>query len=100
MLIACSDCGTVQQIHRLHRPGRLLCRRCDCVLERAAGRALDHALALSLATLLLLCPANLMTLFRVTILGVGRSSRLGSGWGPGSPGRNHRRSSFAAAGAK
>jgi len=63
----------------LRRPGRLMCCRCDCVLERTAGRALDYALALSLATLLLLFPANLMTLFRVSILGMERSSRLGSG---------------------
>ena len=79
MIIACSDCGTVQRVGVLHRPGRLLCCRCDGVLERTAGRALDYALALSLATLLLLFPANLMTLFRVTILGIERSSRLGSG---------------------
>jgi len=79
MLIACSDCGIVQRIHPLRRPGRLMCCRCECVLERTAGRALDYALALSLATFMLLFPANLMTLFRVSILGIERSSRLGSG---------------------
>jgi len=79
MLIACSDCGTIQQIHVLRRPGRLVCCRCDCALERTAGRALDYALALSLATLLLLFPANLMTLFQVSVLGMERASCLGSG---------------------
>ncbi|HTW71258.1 MAG TPA: paraquat-inducible protein A [Acetobacteraceae bacterium] len=79
MIIACSDCGTIQQIHVPRRPGRLVCCRCDCVLERSAGRALDYALALSLTTLLLLFPANLMTLFRVSMLGMERTSHLGSG---------------------
>jgi paraquat-inducible protein A len=79
MQIACSDCGTAQKIPVLRGGGRLLCCRCGDTLERATGRSLDSALSLSLATLLLLFPANLMTLLQVTIAGVDRSSRLGSG---------------------
>lgn len=67
----------------------MLCCRCANVLERATGRSVESALALSLATLLLLFPANLMPLLQVAIAGVQRSSRLGSGiigmWADGWP---------------
>lgn len=69
--------------------GRALCRRCHRVLERAQGRSVDAALALALATLLLLFPANLATLLRISAAGIMRSSRLGSGviaiWREGYP---------------
>ncbi len=89
MIIACSDCGTIQRLPHLHRGSRLLCRRCDKVLERTAGRSLDAALALSVATLILWFPANLATLLSMQVLGIERSSRLGSGviamWNEGWP---------------
>jgi paraquat-inducible protein A len=79
MIIACSDCGTIQEQPTLHRGSRLRCRVCAKVLERTAGRSIDAALALALATLVLLVPANLGTLLSMQVLGVERSSRLISG---------------------
>ncbi|MGH7155568.1 MAG: paraquat-inducible protein A [Acetobacteraceae bacterium] len=79
MIIACPDCGAIQRFPALLPGGRLNCWRCDKVLERTAGRSLDAALALALATLFLWFPANLATLFSIHALGIERSSRLGSG---------------------
>jgi paraquat-inducible protein A len=79
MIIACSDCGTIQRLPPLHRGSRLRCRLCAKVLERTAGRSLDAALALSCATLLLWIPANLGILLNMQVLGIDRSSRLVSG---------------------
>ena len=79
MNIACPDCGTIQSLPSLQPKVRLICRRCDKVLERTAGRSLDAALALAAATFILWFPANLGTLLTIQVLGIERSSRLGSG---------------------
>ncbi len=79
MVIACPDCGTIQRLPVLGRHGRTLCCRCGKVLERAAGRSLNAALALSFTTFLLWFPANLATLMTIRFAGIERSSRLGSG---------------------
>lgn len=79
MLLACPDCGTVQQTPATTRQGRIVCCRCANTLERAAGRSLDASLALGASTFLLLFPANLLTLLSVSAAGIERSSRLGSG---------------------
>ena len=79
MNIACPDCGTIQSLPPLQPKVRLICRRCDKVLERTAGRSLDAALALAVATFILWFPANLGTLLTIQVLGIERSSRLGSG---------------------
>lgn len=79
MNIACPDCGTIQSLPSLQPRVRLICRRCDKVLERTAGRSLDAALALAAATFILWFPANLGTLLTIQVLGIERSSRLGSG---------------------
>ncbi|MBV8592629.1 MAG: paraquat-inducible protein A [Acetobacteraceae bacterium] len=88
-VIACPDCGEVQELPELHGTGKSECWRCRCVLERASGRSLDAALACSLTTLLLLFPGNTLTLFRVSAAGLIRESRLGSGipviWSQGWP---------------
>jgi paraquat-inducible protein A len=63
----------------MRQRGRLLCCRCANTLEHATGRGVDTPLALSLATLLLLFPANLMILLQVAIAGIDCTSRLGSG---------------------
>ncbi len=79
MIIACPDCGTIQQVPVPRQGSRLLCCRCEKVLERTAGRSLDAALALALATLILWFPANFGTLLTIQILGIEKSSRLGGG---------------------
>ncbi|WP_428483154.1 paraquat-inducible protein A [Rhodopila sp.] len=69
--------------------GRLACWRCGRVLENATGRSLDAALACTIATLLLLLPANLMPVMTMHIAGISRStylvSGLGTAWGQGWP---------------
>lgn len=79
MIIACPDCGTIQRTPSLGRHERSLCLRCEKVLERTSGRSVDFALALSVATLLLLVPANASRLMTLSFGGIERTSRLGSG---------------------
>ena len=78
-IIACSDCGTIQQLPPARSRHKLVCCRCDATLERVRSVTLDRTLALALATLLLLIPANLMTLLSLSIAGADRSSLLVSG---------------------
>ncbi len=79
MTIACSHCGTVQDLPPVPSGSVALCPVCENHVERSSGRSLDAALACSLATLILLFPANLLPLMSVSLLGVTRSSRIGSG---------------------
>lgn len=79
MLIACPDCGTIVDLAPLE-PGMLAaCPRCTHSLERTAGRSLDAGLACAASTLILLFPANLLPLMRLSVLGAERQSELGSG---------------------
>ncbi|THD79317.1 MAG: paraquat-inducible protein A [Phenylobacterium sp.] len=74
--VACARCGAVQA----RPPSTVLrCRVCHSELERRTGRSLDAALALSVATLLLLAPANLAPFLSASVLGAERVSRLISG---------------------
>lgn len=77
--IACPDCGAIQRLPPLLPRARLTCRRCDKVVERTAGRSIDVALALAVATFVLWFPANFTTLLTLHLMGIDRSSRLGSG---------------------
>nr|MEA2799526.1 paraquat-inducible protein [Phenylobacterium sp.] len=74
--VACARCGAVQS--PLPAPV-VRCRACRSELERRTGRSLDAALALSVATLLLLAPANLAPFLSASVLGAERVSRLISG---------------------
>lgn len=67
MLIACPDCAAIQEMPSPAPKGKLLCWRCEGVLERTNGRDLDAALACSLTTFLLLVPANFFA--ALTIIG-------------------------------
>jgi paraquat-inducible protein A len=60
-IIACSDCGTLQQLPPSRRGHKLICCRCVATPERVRSNTLDRSLALALATLLMLLPANLLT---------------------------------------
>ncbi len=79
--VACPDCGAVQALRAFDTHGFLHCYRCASPLERMRGRSLDAALACSLATFLLLWPANILPLLSVDILGARRSSVIASGVG-------------------
>ena len=77
-LIACPDCAAVQELPPI-RAGRLECWRCRGTLERATGRSLPAALACASTTLVLLFPANLLILLRLSVAGATAHSHLGSG---------------------
>ncbi|MGB6489556.1 MAG: paraquat-inducible protein A [Steroidobacteraceae bacterium] len=79
MTIACTDCGTLQDIPTLPWGAIAICPTCDNRLERTNGRSTSAALACALATFVLLFPANLLPLMHVSMLGRSRESRLGSG---------------------
>ncbi len=64
-VIACPQCATIQTMPPPPERGHIECRRCGDVLERRTGRSLDAALACALAALLLLLPANALTLLTV-----------------------------------
>lgn len=78
-LIACRDCAAIQRLPPPPKRGRLECVQCGRTLEKCSGRSLDAALACSIATLLLLLPANLMPGMTVHFAGISRSTKLASG---------------------
>ena len=74
--VGCASCGAVQ----VASLGPVLrCRVCHSELERRTGRSLDAALALSIATLLILIPANFGPVLTANAVGAVRVSRLISG---------------------
>lgn len=78
-IIGCPDCGWIAALPHRAGHGVVHCRRCDAALERTSARSIDAALACSLATFLLLFPANTMPLLRVSILGQTHQSVIASG---------------------
>jgi paraquat-inducible protein A len=79
MTIACSDCGTLQDLPALTARSVATCPVCRNRMEARAGRNLTVAWVCSIVTFLLLVPANLLPLMRVSVLGMTRESRIGSG---------------------
>ena len=75
---ACPDCGTRQRLPGAGAVSVIRCIACGHILERTHGRSLPTSLALAIAVLLLLIPANLSLFLRTDALGVSRSSHLGS----------------------
>lgn len=78
-VVACPDCGLIQNLPSLPSKGKLECARCGHVLERTAGRSINAALAMTLSALFLLLPANFLPLLKVNIFGVHHTSVLASG---------------------
>jgi len=79
MTIACSDCGTLQDLPRLQPGEAAVCPTCSNWMERTSGRSVTAGLACSLATFLLLFPANLLPLMSVSVLDMTRQSEISSG---------------------
>ncbi len=78
-IIACPDCGTVLQLPPLRPSSAAVCPTCDHYLERTRGRSQLAALCFTLATCVLLLPADFAPLMRVSMAGVTRSSNVPSG---------------------
>ena len=79
MTIACTDCATLQDIPRLPWGAIAICPTCANRLERTNGRSINGALACASATFVLLFPANLLPIMHVSMVGMTRESRLGTG---------------------
>jgi paraquat-inducible protein A len=79
LMIACPDCGLLEEVPPL-TPGRSAeCTLCGADLERTSGRSITAGLACALGTFLLLFPGNLLPLLRVGIFGMHNQNRLASG---------------------
>lgn len=68
MTIACPDCGVLEDLPHLPARAAAVCLLCHNDLERTSGRSITAALACSIATLLLLLPANTLPLLQMTVL--------------------------------
>src|SRR5579885_3209312 len=79
MTIACADCGTLEELPLIPPRSRADCPICEKHLELTSGRSITAALGCALGTFILLFPANLVPLMTVNMLGMRRSSLLGSG---------------------
>jgi paraquat-inducible protein A len=77
--IACPDCGALEDIPPLPPRSRAVCRLCDADLEKTSGRSIVAALACSLATFLLLIPANALPLIEVSVFGMDTENVIAGG---------------------
>lgn len=78
MTIACSDCGTLQDLPALGPRGIATCPICRNRMEARTGRNLTVAWICATATFALLIPANVLPVMKVSMLGMTRESRIGS----------------------
>ncbi len=79
MILACPQCGTLQDFEPVPVGVTAYCPVCRNTFERTSGRSIAAAFACASSTLILLFPANLLPLLSVSLLGQTRVSRLGSG---------------------
>ncbi len=79
MIVACSHCGTLQDLVPLPPQTTAFCSVCENPLERTSGRSIPAALACASATLILLIPANVFPFLTVSLLDMHRTSRIASG---------------------
>lgn len=79
MTIACPDCGALADLPTLPPRSRAVCRICESDLEKTSGRSISAALACSVATLLLLIPANALPLLRVDMFVMHTENVIGQG---------------------
>jgi paraquat-inducible protein A len=79
MTIACSDCGTLQDLPPLDARSVATCPVCRNRMEARTGRHLAVAWMCSIGTFALLIPANALPVMQVSMLGMTRVSRIASG---------------------
>jgi paraquat-inducible protein A len=75
-LIACADCGLVQETPSLDRGAEALCARCGATLAREHHQPITGALVWSLTALFLALPAYLEPVFKVSALGMKLTTRV------------------------
>ena len=79
MILACPQCGTLQDLEPIPIGVTAYCPVCRNTFERTSGRSIAAAFACACSTFVLLFPANLLPLLSVSLLGQTHVSRLGSG---------------------
>lgn len=79
MTIGCPDCGALADIPPLPPRSTAECGLCKSPLEKTSGRSVSAALSCSLATLLLLIPANALPLLQVDVLTMTTKNVIGVG---------------------
>lgn len=78
-MIACPDCGLLEELPSLRRGSNAECSLCGGDLERTSGRSITAGLCCALGTFILLIPGNLLPLLSVGIFGMHNKNRLASG---------------------
>lgn len=78
-MIACPDCGLLEELPVLSHGCHAACSLCGADLERTSGRSITAGLCCALGTFALLIPGNLLPLLSVGIFGMHNQNRLASG---------------------
>jgi paraquat-inducible protein A len=78
-MIACPDCGLLEELSSLGQGSSAECALCGADLERTSGRSITAGLCCALGTFFLLFPANVLLMLRVHIFGMHNQSRLSTG---------------------
>ena len=78
-LLACHECDLLQHQGRVPVGAVVRCRRCGSVLYRCSGKPLEHAVAWSLAGLILLVLANVFPVVNLSVGGQQTEASLFSG---------------------
>ncbi|MEO6872206.1 MAG: paraquat-inducible protein A [Chthoniobacterales bacterium] len=78
-MIACPDCGLLEELPALSPGDKAECNLCGADLERTSGRSITAGLCCALGTFALLIPGNLLPLLSVGIFGMHNHNRLASG---------------------
>lgn len=78
-LAACPECDLLLNRHQAVVGEKAHCPRCGYLLQRPAKQSVERTLALSIAGLLLMFPANLLPLVGIKILGNSHDGTLWSG---------------------
>ncbi len=78
-LAACPECDLLLNRHQAVVGEKAHCPRCGYLLQRPAKQSVERTLALSIAGLILIFPANLLPLVGIKILGNSHDGTLWSG---------------------
>ncbi len=79
MTISCPYCGLLEDLPPLKPRSRAICRLCQTNLELQDGRSVGGAMALSIATFVILFPANLLPLVHLDIFGLQGQNTIAGG---------------------
>ncbi|MDP3902968.1 MAG: paraquat-inducible protein A [Methylococcaceae bacterium] len=78
-LAACPECDLLLNPHQAAVGENAHCPRCGYLLQRPSKQSIERTLALSIAGLLLMLPANLLPLVGIKVLGTSHDGTLWSG---------------------